>query len=53
MVAGDVDWDERIGSVYNSPLYTPEVEAAFRASVKEAESMTWEDLKRQAEGCPD
>ena len=47
-----VNWDEVIGCVENSPLYDPKVAAAVAANVKEAETMTWEELKRQSESCP-
>ena len=47
-----VNWDEEIGGIKNSPLYDPEEAAAVAANVKEAETMTWEELKRQSESCP-
>ena len=47
-----VNWDEVIGCVENSPLYDPKEAAAVAANVKEAERMTWEELKRQSESCP-
>ena len=47
-----VNWDEEIGGVKNSPRYDPEEAAAVAADVKEAETMTWEELKRQSESCP-
>ena len=46
-----VNWDEEIGSIKNSPLYDPEEAAAVAANVKEAETMTWEELRRQSESC--
>lgn len=47
--AGKGIWDEIIGSVHNSPLYSDEEEAWVSRNVKEAESMTWAELKAQAE----
>ena len=47
-----VNWDEVIGKPENSPLYDPEEAAAVAANVREAEKMTWEELKRRAESCP-
>lgn len=45
-------WDEVIGKPENSPLYDPEEAAAVAANVKEAESMTWAELKARSESCP-
>lgn len=45
-------WDEEIGKPENSPLFNPEEAAAVAANVKEAESLTWAELKARAEGCP-
>ena len=47
-----VNWDEEIGDIKNSPRYDPEEAAAVAANEKEAESMTWEELRRQSESCP-
>ena len=47
-----VNWDEEFGDIKNSPRYDPEEAAAVAANVKEAESMTWEELRRQSESCP-
>ena len=47
---GDNGWFGTVGSKESTPCYDPSEAAAIAANVKEAETMTWGDLKRQAEG---
>lgn len=44
-------WDERIGSVWNSPLYTRKLDDRVKARAKESEMMTWIELRNQALAC--
>ena len=45
-------WDEEVWDGHESPRFDPEEAAAVAANVKEAESMTWAELKAQSESCP-
>lgn len=47
-----VNWDEEVWDGNESPRFDPEEAAAVAANVKEAETMTWEELRRQSESCP-
>ena len=47
-----VNWDEEVWDGNESPRFDPEEAAAVAANVKEAETMTWEELRLQSESCP-
>lgn len=42
------DWEARIGSVWNSPFYTADLDSRVKARAKVAGKMTWEGLRKQA-----